>query len=174
MAKVFDHIGLTWATPLVSVGAIAGITSVLVVLLYGQSRIMMRMSKDGLVSPLFGKISQRFHTPVWSIICWGVLVALSAGLIPIGELAELTSIGTLFAFVIVSIGVIVLRHVEPNRPRGFRCPGYPYVPALGAIFSLILMLSLPAITWLRFAIWMLIGLLVYFVYSKRHSKLGNP
>ena len=172
MAKVFDHIGLTWATPLVSVGAIAGITSVLVVLLYGQSRIMMRMSKDGLVAPLFGQISQRFHTPVWSIICWGVLVALSAGLIPIGELAELTSIGTLFAFVIVSIGVIVLRHVEPNRPRGFRCPGYPYVPALGAIFSLVLMLSLPAITWLRFAIWMLIGLLVFFVYSKRHSRLN--
>lgn len=173
MAKVFDHIGLTWATPLVSVGAIAGITSVLVVLLYGQSRIMMRMSKDGLVSPLFGKISQRFRTPVWSIVTWGVLVALSAGLIPIGELAELTSIGTLFAFVIVSIGVIVLRRVEPNRPRGFLCPGYPYVPALGAILSLILMLSLPAITWLRFAIWMLIGLLVYFVYSKRHSRLGN-
>ncbi len=174
MAKVFNHIGLNWATPLVSVGAIAGITSVLVVLLYGQSRIMMRMAKDGLVSPIFGKISARFHTPVWSIVCWGVLVALSAGLVPIGELAELTSIGTLFAFVIVSVGVIVLRRLEPSRPRGFRCPGYPYVPILGAIFSLILMLSLPAITWLRFAIWMFIGLLVYVVYSKRHSKLSKP
>ncbi len=115
MAKVLEHIGLTWATPLVSVGAIAGITSVLIVLLYGQSRIMMRMAKDGLVSPVFGKVSERFRTPVWSILVWGVIVALSAGLVPISELAELTSIGTLFAFVIVCIGVIVLRRTEPDR-----------------------------------------------------------
>ncbi len=171
MAKVLDHIGLTWATPLVSVGAIAGITSVLIVLLYGQSRIMMRMAKDGLVSPVFGKVSERFRTPVWSIVVWGLIVALSAGLVPIGELAELTSIGTLFAFVIVCIGVIVLRRTEPDRPRGFRCPGYPYVPVLGALLSLILMLSLPGITWLRFGIWMAIGVAVYAFYSRSHSRL---
>ncbi|MBX9940425.1 MAG: amino acid permease [Candidatus Obscuribacterales bacterium] len=171
MAKVLDHIGLNWASPLVSVGAIAGITSVLIVLLFGQSRIMMRMAKDGLVSPVFGKVSPRFHTPVWSIAIWGVIVALSAGLVPIGELAELTSIGTLFAFVIVSLGVIVLRRTEPDRHRGFKCPGYPYVPILGALLSFILMLSLPGITWLRFVGWMAIGIVVYFAYSRSHSRL---
>lgn len=173
MAKVLDHIGLTWATPLVSVGAMAGITSVLVVLLYGQSRIMMRMSKDRLVSPVFGKVSPRFRTPVWSILIWGLIVAFSAGLVPIGELAELTSIGTLFAFVIVSIGVIVLRKLEPDRHRGFRCPGYPYVPIAGAVLSFILMLSLPGITWLRFLAWMGLGLVVYVFYSRKHSRLGQ-
>jgi APA family basic amino acid/polyamine antiporter len=90
---------------------------------------------------------------------------------PIGELAELTSIGTLFAFVIVSLGVIVLRRKEPNRERGFKCPGYPYVPALGAILSFILMLGLPGITWLRFVAWMLIGLVIYLVYSRRNSRM---
>lgn len=173
MAKVLDHIGLTWATPLVSVGAMAGITSVLVVLLYGQSRIMMRMSKDGLVSPVFGKVSARFRTPVWSILIWGLIVAFSAGLVPIGELAELTSIGTLFAFVIVSIGVIVLRKLEPDRYRGFRCPGFPYVPIAGALLSFILMLSLPGITWLRFLAWMALGLVVYVFYSRKNSRLGQ-
>lgn len=173
MAKVFDHIGMSWAIPLVSVGVIAGISSVLIVLLYGQSRIMMRMSKDGLVSPVFGKISERFRTPVWSILIWGLIVALSAGLVPIGELAELTSIGTLFAFIIVSLGVIVLRIKEPERRRGFSCPGYPYVPIAGAVMSFILMLSLPGLTWLRFAVWMLLGLAVYVFYSRRHSRLQN-
>lgn len=173
MAKVLDHIGLNWATPLVSVGVIAGISSVLIVLLFGQSRIMMRMAKDGLVSPIFGKVSARFGTPVWSILFWGVLVALSAGLVPIGELAELTSIGTLFAFVIVSLGVMVLRKKEPERIRNFRCPGYPFVPVTGAVLSLVLMFSLPGITWLRFIIWMAIGLLVYAFYSRRHSRLGK-
>ncbi|MBK9773218.1 MAG: hypothetical protein IPP57_20790 [Candidatus Obscuribacter sp.] len=126
-----------------------------------------------MVSPVFGKISERFRTPVWSIMIWGLIVALSAGLVPIGELAELTSIGTLFAFIIVSLGVIVLRVKEPDRKRGFSCPGYPYVPIAGAIMSFILMLSLPGITWLRFGIWMLLGLLVYVVYSRRHSRLQN-
>jgi APA family basic amino acid/polyamine antiporter len=174
MAKVLDHIGFAWASPLVSVGIIAGITSVLIVLLFAQSRIMMRMSKDGLVLPIFGKISKTYQTPTWSIIIWGALVAFTAGCLPIGELSELTSIGTLFAFVIVSIGVIVLRHQEPDRPRGFKSPGYPYVPALGAIMSFILMCSLPAITWIRFILWMVIGLVVYFAYSRRHSRLNKP
>lgn len=174
MAKVLNHIGFSWAAPLVSVGVIAGITSVLIVLLFAQSRIMMRMSKDGLVLPIFGKISTRYQTPTWSIIIWGALVALTAGLLPIGELAELTSIGTLFAFIIVSVGVIVLRYKEPDHRRGFLCPGHPYVPALGAILSLILMLSLPAVTWIRFSLWMVIGLLAYFAYSHKHSLLNRP
>jgi APA family basic amino acid/polyamine antiporter len=173
MAKVLDHIGFGWASPLVSVGIIAGITSVLIVLLFAQSRIMMRMSKDGLVLPIFGKISKRYQTPTWSIVIWGTIVAFTAGCLPISELSELTSIGTLFAFVIVSIGVIVLRYKDPHRPRGFRSPGYPYVPAMGAIMSFILMCSLPAVTWIRFVLWMALGLVVYFVYSRRHSRLSK-
>ena len=173
MAKVLDHIGFAWASPLVSVGIIAGITSVLIVLLFAQSRIMMRMSKDGLVLPIFGKISARYQTPTWSIIIWGAIVAFTAGCLPISELSELTSIGTLFAFVIVSLGVIVLRVKDPDRPRGFRTPGYPYVPALGALMSFGLMLSLPAVTWWRFVIWMALGFCVYFVYSRKHSKLNS-
>ncbi len=173
MAKVMEHIGHGWAVPLVSLGAIAGITSVLIVLLFGQSRIMMRMSKDGLLSPVFGKIHEKYRTPVWSIVIWGVLIAIMAGLLPINELAELTNIGTLAAFVLVCVGVIVLRKSDPDRPRKFRCPGYPWVPALGALMSLGLMLSLPALTWIRFVCWMAIGLGVYFVYSRRHSRLRD-
>jgi APA family basic amino acid/polyamine antiporter len=174
MAKVLEHIGFAWASPLVSVGIIAGITSVLIVLLFAQSRIMMRMSKDGLVLPVFGKISERYRTPTWSIVIWGCVVAFTAGCLPIAELSELTSIGTLFAFVIVSLGVIVLRVKEPDKPRGFRTPGYPYVPALGALMSFGLMCSLPAVTWMRFVIWMALGFCVYFVYSRKHSKLNKP
>ena len=174
MAKVLNHIGFGWASPLVSVGIIAGITSVLIVLLYAQSRIMMRMSKDGLVLPVFGKINSRYQTPTWSIVIWGALVAFTAGCLPISALSELTSIGTLFAFVIVSIGVIVLRYKEPDRPRGFRSPGYPYLPALGALMSFGLMCSLPLVTWLRFVLWMALGLIVYFVYSRKHSRLNKP
>lgn len=173
MVKVLDHIGFGWASPLVSVGIIAGITSVLIVTLFAQSRIMMRMSKDGLVWPVFSKLSAHNQTPTWSIVICGTLVALTAGLLPIGELSQLTSIGTLFAFIIVSVGIIVLRVKEPDHPRGFVCPGYPYVPALGAIMSFMLMCSLHAETWIRFVVWMGLGLIIYFVYSKQNSLLGR-
>ncbi len=173
MALVMNHIGAWWASPLVSVGAIAGITSVLIVLLFGQSRIMMSMSRDGLISPIFSRIHPRFQTPVWAIVIWGVLAALTAGLIPIGELAELTSIGTLAAFVLCCLGVIVLRRTEPDRERKFRCPGYPFVPAAGAVLSLALMASLPWITWIRFVIWLAIGMVIYFIYGRKHSTLAK-
>jgi len=171
MAKVMNALGYFWASPLVSVGAIAGITSVLIVLLFGQSRIMMRMSRDGLMPSVFGKIHPRYQTPVWSIVIWGLVAAVTSGLLPIGELAELTNIGTLAAFVLVCLGVIVLRKTEPDRPRKFRCPGSPWLPALGAIMSLILMLSLPGLTWLRFVIWMAIGGVVYAFYGRKHSLM---
>lgn len=172
VATVLESIGKTWVVPLISVGAIAGLTSVLIVLLFGQSRIMMRMSKDGLVSPIFGKIHERYRTPSWSIAIMGALAALTAGLLPIGELAELTNIGTLAAFVLVCVGVIVLRRTEPNRPRKFRCPGSPWLPALGALASLGLMLSLPWLTWARFLVWMGIGFVIYVLYG-RHNSLEH-
>ncbi len=169
MALVMERIGALWASPLVSLGAIAGITSVLIVCLFGQSRVMMSMSRDGLIAPVFSRISPTYGTPVVSILFWGAVAALTAGLIPINELAELTSIGTLAAFVVVCVGVILLRYKEPDRPRKFRCPGFPWVPALGAIFSIVLMLSLPWTTWLRFLGWMAIGIAIYLSYGRFNS-----
>lgn len=173
MAKVMDHIGAWWASPLVSLGAIAGITSVLIVLLFGQSRIMMAMSRDGLIAPVFSKIHPSFGTPHVSILVLGLVAAISSGFIPIAELAELSSIGTLAAFVVCCVGVIVLRQQEPNWERRFKCPGYPWVPALGAVLCLVLMFSLPWVTWLRFIGWMLIGMAIYFYYGRYNSKLNR-
>lgn len=173
MVKVLNHIGYAWASPLISVGIVAGLTSVLIVTLFAQSRIIMRMSKDGLVTPIFSTLSQKFQTPTWSIVVCGIFVAVTAGLLPIDELSQLTSIGTLFAFIIVCVGVIVLRHKEPDKHRGFRCPGYPFVPVMGALMSFMLMCTMPSTTWIRFIGWMLLGLIVYFGYSKSHSRLGR-
>ncbi len=173
MAAVLNYIGYWWASPLVSIGAIAGITSVLIVLLFGQSRIMMKMAQDGLMPSLFGKISRRYRTPRRSILTCGAIIACMSGLLPIGELAELTNIGTLAAFAIVCVGVLVLRQTEPNRERKFRCPGYPLVPVLGVLSSLALMAGLPAVTWLRFVIWFIAGLFVYYFYGRKHSLLNR-
>lgn len=139
MATVLNEISAPWwASPLVSVGAIAGITSVLIVLLFGQSRVMMSMSRDGLISPIFSRIHPKFQTPVWSIVIWGALAALTSGLVPIGDLAALTSIGTLAAFVLCCVGVVVLRHREPLRERKFRCPRLPLLVPLATGFSRVL------------------------------------
>lgn len=173
MVKVLNHIGYAWASPLISVGIVAGLTSVLIVTLFAQSRIIMRMSKDGLVPPIFSTLSHKYQTPTWSIVLCGIFVAVTAGLLPIDELSQLTSIGTLFAFIIVCLGVIVLRHKEPDQHRGFRCPGYPFVPVMGALMSFMLMCTMPSTTWIRFIGWMLLGLIVYFGYSKSHSHLGR-
>lgn len=175
MAKVLDHLGYGWGALAVAIGAIAGITSVLIVLLNSQARIVMRMSRDGLVGPVFGKIHSRFSTPANAIVMLSVPVALLAGLVPISELADLVNVGTLAAFVLVCLGVIILRRVEPDHPRAFRCPGYPYVPALGALLSAVMMITLmievPA-TFYRFSAWMLAGIVIYFAYSRRHSRLN--
>jgi APA family basic amino acid/polyamine antiporter len=173
MVKVLNHIGYAWASPLISVGIVAGLTSVLIVTLFAQSRIIMRMSKDGLLTPIFSTLSHKYQTPTWSIVVCGIFVAVTAGLLPIDELSQLTSIGTLFAFIIVCVGVIVLRHKEPDQHRGFRCPGYPFVPVMGALMSFMLMCTMPSTTWIRFIGWMLLGLIVYFGYSKSHSRLGR-
>lgn len=170
IASVLNAIGYSSIVPMLSVGALAGLTSVLIVCLFGQSRIMMRMSKDGLVSPVFAAIGAKRQTPHWSILIMGSATAIAAGFMNINELALLTNIGTLAAFVIVCVGVIWLRYAEPNAVRKFRCPGMPWIPALGAVSCLGLMLTLPFDTQLRFVIWMVLGFVVYYLYGYWHSK----
>src|SRR5262249_34457914 len=128
---------------------------------------------DRLLPPAFSSVNQRFGTPVRTSIMTGVVVAILSALVPLTELAELVNIGTLFAFVLVAIGVIALRRTRPDLPRAFRGPGVPVVPILAALASLYLMLNLPAATWLRFVIWMVVGFIVYFAYSARHSRLAT-
>jgi len=160
-----------WAQALVSAGALAGLTSVLLVFQLGQPRIFMAMGRDGLLPHYFSRIHPRFRTPYVTTIWTGIVVGGVAMLIDIGSLADLTNIGTLFAFVLVCCGVIVLRRKDPNRPRPFRVPFVPLFPLLGVFFCLALMLSLPLETWGRFFIWLAIGLLIYFFYGAWHSRL---
>ena len=156
---------------LVTVGALAGLSSVMVVMMLAQPRIFLSMSKDGLMPPWAGRIHPRFHTPHISTLVTGAVVALAAGLTPIATLGNLVSIGTLLAFVIVSIGIIVLRRTRPDLPRPFRVPWVPVLPLLSAAVSLVLMLGLPWATWQRLIIWMAIGVGLYFAYGYRKSRL---
>ena len=160
-----------WAQALVSAGALAGMTSVLLVFQLGQPRIFMAMARDGLLPQYFARIHPRFRTPHITTIWTGVVVGGVAMVTDIGSLADLTNIGTLFAFILVCLGVNVLRRVDPERPRPFRVPFVPLFPILGVFMCLALMLSLPVMTWIRFVVWLGIGLVIYFLYSVRHSKL---
>jgi len=159
------------AQALISAGALAGITSVLLVFQLGQPRIFMAMARDGLLWPYFAKIHPRFRTPYITTIWTGVVVGGVAALVDIGSLADLTNIGTLFAFVLVCMGVIILRRSQASRARPFRVPLVPLFPILGVLFCFILMLSLPLETWGRFFVWLAIGLAIYFFYGVHHSKL---
>ena len=163
--------GRPWAQALISAGALAGITSVLLVFQLGQPRIFMAMARDGLLPQYFAKIHPRFRTPHITTIWTGVFVGGVAAFTDIGSLAELTNIGTLFAFVLVCLGVIVLRRKEANRPRPFRVPFSPVFPIGGTLMCLVLMLSLPILTWIRFFVWLAIGLVIYLLYGVRHSRL---
>ena len=163
--------GRPWVQAIISAGALAGLTSVLLVFQLGQPRIFMAMARDGLLPQYFAKIHPRFRTPHVTTIWTGIAVGGVAMLTDIGSLSDLTNIGTLFAFALVCIGVIILRRIEPNRPRPFRVPWVPLFPILGVFFCTALMLSLPLETWIRFFIWLGIGMLIYFLYSVRHSKL---
>src|SRR5438309_2251818 len=163
--------GYPWAQALISAGALAGITSVLLVFQLGQPRIFMAMARDGLLPQYFAKIHPRFRTPHITTIWTGVFVGGIAAVVDIGSLADLTNIGTLFAFILVCLGVVILRRTEANRPRPFRVPFSPIFPILGVIFCFVLMLSLPLETWIRFFLWLGIGLLIYFLYGVGHSKL---
>ena len=160
-----------WAQALVSAGALAGTTSVLLVFQLGQPRIFMAMARDGLLPQYFSRIHPRFRTPHITTIWTGIVVGGVAAVADIGSLADLTNIGTLFAFILVCFGVNVLRKTAPQRPRPFRVPMVPVFPILGVILCVALMLSLPVETWIRFVVWLGIGLVIYFFYGIRHSKL---
>ncbi len=160
-----------WAQALISAGALAGLTSVLLVFQLGQPRIFMAMARDGLLPRYFARIHPRFRTPHITTIWTGVVVGGVAMFTDIGSLADLTNIGTLFAFILVCCGVIVLRRKDPGRARPFRVPLVPFFPLLGVLFCFALMLSLPIETWIRFFVWLAIGLAIYFFYGLRHSRL---
>ena len=166
-----DATGVRWGSLLVKAGAVAGLGSVMLVMLLGQSRVFYSMSRDGLLPHWAGAIHPRFRTPWISSMVVGVAVAIFASLIPIGDLAVLVNIGTLLAFVIVCAGVWILRRKRPDLPRPFKTPLVPLVPILGILTSLAAMLSLPARTWWRLLIWLGIGLVVYFSYGQKHSKV---
>jgi len=163
--------GLAWLRPIVKIGAIAGLSSVILVMLLGQPRIFYSMSKDGLLPPVFSRVHPKFRTPYLASAVTGVAAMVFAGLLPIGLLGELVSIGTLLAFAIVCAGVLVLRYTDPDRPRPFRTPLVPFVPVAGILACFYLMSGLPVDTWARLVIWMAIGLAIYFLYGRRHSKV---
>jgi basic amino acid/polyamine antiporter, APA family len=171
VAIAIDATGVKWGSLLVKAGAVAGLGSVMLVMLLGQSRVFYSMSRDGLLPKWAGAIHSRFRTPWISSIVVGVCVAAFASLIPIGDLAVLVNIGTLLAFVIVCAGVWILRRKRPDLPRPFKTPLVPLVPILGIATSLAAMLSLPAKTWWRLLIWLVVGLIVYAFYGRKHSKV---
>ncbi|ESS71729.1 amino acid transporter [Methyloglobulus morosus KoM1] len=173
VAHALSLLGFTWASALISTGVIAGLTTVMLVLYYGLTRIIFAMSRDGLLSAFFSKINPNTQTPIRVIVICGLIMSLIAGLMPLGDLAELVNIGTLSAFAFVCLGVIVLRVTHPDMPRPFRSPFSPLFPVLGMLSCSGLMVFLPALTWLRFIVWMIIGLIVYFTYSIHHSELSE-
>ncbi|HUF35322.1 MAG TPA: amino acid permease [Gemmatimonadales bacterium] len=158
---------------IVSLGAVIAMSSVLLVFQLGQPRIFMSMARDGLLPPFLAKVHPRFKTPYIGTIITGLFVATFAAFANIAEVVDLTNIGTLFAFVLVSAGVIVLRRLEPDRHRPFRAPWVPYTPILSIVTCLYLMFQLPTLTWIRFGLWLLLGMVVYFLYGIRHSRLGR-
>jgi APA family basic amino acid/polyamine antiporter len=164
---------LHWLTYFINIGAILGLASVVLVMLMGQPRIFFSMSRDGLLPAVFGKVHPRFQTPYVTTIVTGVVAAFVAGFFPIALLGELVSIGTLLAFVIVCIGVMALRYSRPNIPRPFRTPLVPVVPILGILICGYMMFTLPSDTWLRLIVWMALGLVIYFAYSKSHSRVAR-
>lgn len=174
IAKGVDVIGVTWFSVLIKIGALTGLTTVILVLLYGQSRIFFTMSQDGLLPHLFARVHPRLQTPHLSQMMIGTIVAIVAAFTPINVLGEMVSIGTLFAFILVCGAVIYLRRSDASATRPFRAPGVPVIPILGILFCLLLMAGLPLVTWLRLFVWLIIGLIIYGIYGRNHSRLRHP
>ncbi|MEV4648022.1 amino acid permease [Saccharopolyspora sp. NPDC049357] len=172
LATAFALHGVTWAAAIISVGALAGLTTVVMVLLLGQTRVLFAMSRDGLMPKSLAKTSSA-GTPMRATVLVGVVVVLAAAFFPADKLEEMVNVGTLFAFILVSLGVIVLRRTRPDLPRGFRAPLVPLVPILAILACLWLMLNLTALTWVRFLVWMIAGVVIYFLYGRSHSRLGK-
>lgn len=164
--------GVPLAGGIVAVGALAGITSVLVVILYAQSRVFFAMSRDGLLPPVFSRVHSRYRTPYFATFIVGAAVMLISGFMPFQAVAELANIGALMTFTLTAVGVLVLRRTRPDLPRPFKTPGVPWTPLLSIVFSAYLSANLPAETWLRFALWMAAGIIIYFAYGYRHSALA--
>jgi len=173
VAYAMRAVGQPWVAGVLSAGAIVAMTSVLLVWQFGQTRILYVMSRDGLLPERLSKVDPNRHTPIAPTVIAGVLVAVAAGFLDISVAVELTNIGTLFAFVLVSAGVLILRRVEPDRPRPFRVKFVPLVPLLAIAACVYLMSSLPTVTWERFGIWLVVGLVLYFLFSRSHSHRGR-
>ncbi len=174
VADAFRQKGLPWARRLIDIGAITGITSVLLVMMLSQPRVLLAMARDGMVPPkFFGAVHEKFRTPWKSTILVGIFVSAMSAFLPLRILAELTNIGTLLAFVIVCSAVLVMRYKHPEAERPFRAPFVPLVPILGILSCLVLMFSLPPENWWRLIIWLGLGFIIYFSYSRRHSVLAK-
>ncbi|HEY6693723.1 MAG TPA: amino acid permease [Solirubrobacteraceae bacterium] len=170
-----DGAGMPWGATVISVGALIAITSVVLTILYGQTRITFAMSRDGVMPRWLSNVNERIGTPIGVTVIFALLISVLAAFVPLTTIAELVNIGTLFAFVLVNVGVIVLRRKRPDLERGFRVPFVPVFPIIGIGLCIYLMAQLPVDTWLRFVVWMALGLVLYFVYGRRHSRLRlNP
>lgn len=172
VAILSDITHQSWVVLLFSLGAVIAIASVVLTVLYGQTRILLTMSRDGLIPKIFGRVAPKTRTPVANTVIVGIAVAVTAALIPLGSLADATSIGTLFAFALVNVSVIHLRRNRPDLPRTYKVPLYPITPVLGFAFCLLLMVTLGVVTWIVFGIWTAAGIALYFAYGRRHSRLG--
>lgn len=173
LARVFAMNNVNWIAGIISAGAVVSLASVILVVQLGQTRVFYVISRDGLLPPFLSKVHPKFKTPHIVTIVTGIVVAFFSAFANINEVVELCNIGTLFAFILVCVGVIILRKKEPERQRAFKCPYLPWIPILGIGFCIFLMLHLPLLTWLRFAYWLIIGLLIYFFYGALHSKLNG-
>jgi APA family basic amino acid/polyamine antiporter len=170
-AALNEGAGITWAAWVLALGALIAITSVILVVLYGQTRIFFAMCRDGLLPEGLAKVNPRYGTPANLTIGLGLFIAVLAAVVPLNKIIELVNIGTLFAFVLLNLGVIILRRTRPDMPRPYKVPFSPWFPILGILFAVYLMKDLPMATWVRFILWLAAGLLIYALYGYRNSRL---